>query len=201
MEGPKILYSMITKDDIILVEHNLYKADLTKKIVKNLLKEVKKDTSSLISKDDYNFAYLNEDSITYALLTTNNFNKATVVGFIESIKKAFDLSFHQKDFQNIREYGLNDQFQKTLIEKMDLFNANPECASEEIIIEREKLSKQTDEFIALFYSNLDRIKKIMPEKRDDLSRNSLDFYKLSKIKNKKCKCKCITLQNLLKIIC
>ena len=74
---------------------------------------------------------------------------------------------------------------------MDLFNANPECASEEIIIEREKLSKQTDEFIALFYSNLDRIKKIMPEKRDDLSRNSLDFYKLSKIKNKKCKCKCI----------
>ena len=139
--------------------------------------------------------------MTYALLTTNNFNKTTVVGFIESIKKAFDLSFPQKGFQNISEYGLNDQFQKTLIEKMDLFNANPECASEEIIIEREKLSKQTDEFIALFYSNLDRIKKIMPEKRDDLSRNSLDFYKLSKIKNKKCKCKCITLQNLLKIIC
>ena len=188
MEGPKILYSMITKDDIILVEHNLYKADLTKKIVKNLLKEVKKDTSSLISKDDYNFAYLNEDSITYALLTTNNFNKATVVGFIESIKKAFDLSFHQKDFQNIREYGLNDQFQKTLIEKMDLFNANPECASEEIIIEREKLNKQKDEILAQSYNNYinERNNQLstLQAKNNELSSRSNDFYKISQRKKK-----------------
>ena len=49
MEEPKILNRIIAKDNIILIEYNLYKVDLIKEFVKNLLKEVKKGTSSLIS--------------------------------------------------------------------------------------------------------------------------------------------------------
>ena len=96
---------------IILVENkNIWPSSLD--FLKDLLKEVKKGTSCLMPKDDFNFAYLNENNITYALLTTKNFSKATVVGFIESIKKSFDLSFPQKDFKNIKEYELNVNFKK-----------------------------------------------------------------------------------------
>ena len=133
-----------------------------------------------MTKDIFNFAYLNENNITYALLTTKNFSKAIVVGFIESIKKSFDLSFPQKDFKNIKEYGLNVQFQKTLKEKMDLFNENPDCSSEEIIFEKEKLRKQKDEILLQSdYNNYDRGEKIkeIEEKQESLSKASSDFYK------------------------
>ena len=139
-------------------------------------------------KDTFNFAYLNENNITYALLTTRGFSKATVVGFLESIKKAFDLSFPQKDFKNIGEYGLNEQFQETLNEKINLFNANPDCASEEIIIEREKLSKQKDELLyQSAYNNYDRGDRlrVLEEKEKALAKSSSEYYKL-KARKKKC---------------
>ena len=187
--GAKIYCGIIAKDDIILVEY-FYPNDTLKDFLKGLLKEVKKGTSSLLPQDDCNFAYLNENNITYAALTTKDFNKATVVGFLESIKKAFDLSFPQKDFKNIEENCLNEKFQKTLIEKMNLFNENPECSSEEIIIEREKLSKQKDEILLQSYNNpLDeRANKLSElEKRSDkLSQDSNEFYKNSKRLRKKC---------------
>ena len=110
---PQIICSTIAKDDIILVEY-FYPNDTLKDFLKGLLKEVKKGTSSLLSQDGFNFAYLNENSITYAALTTIDFNKATVVGFLESIKKAFDLSFPQKDFKNIKENCLNEKISKDI---------------------------------------------------------------------------------------
>ena len=138
----------------------------------------------------FNFAYLNENNITYALLTTQNFSKTTVVGFIESIKKSFDLSFPQKDFKKISEYGLNKQFQETLKEKMNLFNENPDCSSEEIIFEKEKLKKQRDELFLKSdtYNSYDRGEKlgVLDKKQDSLSKDSSEFYKASKRKRKKC---------------
>ena len=187
--GAKIYCGIIAKDDIILVEY-FYPNDTLKDFLKGLLKEVKKGTSSLLSQDGFNFAYLNENSITYAALTTIDFNKATVVGFLESIKKAFDLSFPQKDFKNIEENCLNEKFQKTLIEKMNLFNENPECSSEEIIIEREKLSKQKDEILLQSCNNpLDeRANKLseLEKRSNELSQDSKEFYKNSKRLRKKC---------------
>ena len=178
LERPEIFYSLIAKDDIILVENkNIYfKPD----VLKDLLKEVKKGTSCLMPKEGFNFA----------LLTTQNFSKTTVVGFIESIKKSFDLSFPQKDFKKINEYGLNKQFQETLKEKMNLFNDNPDCSSEEIIFEKEKLKKQRDELFLKSdtYDSYDRGEKlgVLDKKQDSLSKDSSEFYKTSKRKRKKC---------------
>ena len=64
--GAKIYCGIIAKDDIILVEY-IYPNDTLKDFLKGLLKEVKKGTSSLLPQDDYNFAYLNENNITYLL--------------------------------------------------------------------------------------------------------------------------------------
>ena len=187
--GAKIYCGIIAKDDIILVEY-FYPNDTLKDFLKGLLKEVKKGTSSLLPQDDCNFAYLNENNITYAVLTTKDFNKATVVGFLESIKKAFDLSFPQKDFKNIKENCLNEKSQKTLIEKMNLFNENPEISSEEIIIEREKPPKQKDEIFLQSYNNpLNERAKYQSElekRSDKLSQDSNEFYKNSKRLRKKC---------------
>ena len=52
LERPEIFYSLIAKDDIILVENkNIYfkSSDL----LKDLLKEVKKGTSCLMPKDGF----------------------------------------------------------------------------------------------------------------------------------------------------
>ena len=183
----QILCSLIAKDNIILVENSNMNSDLIMKVLKDSLKDVKVGTSSLMPKDTFNFAYLNENNITYALLTTRGFSKATVVGFLESIKKAFDLSFPQKDFKNIGEYGLNEKFQETLNAKINLFNANPNCSSEEIILEKEKLTKQKDELLYQSDYNYDRGDKlkVLQEKEDALAKDSSAFYK-SRERKKKC---------------
>ena len=179
----KILASIIAKNEKILVGYNLYNSDIIMKFLEDSIKTIKKGTSSLIPSESYNFAYLNENSITYGLLTTKGFNKAAVVGFIESIKKAFDSNFPQKDFNNVAKYGLNEQFREKLVEKMDLFNSNPDCSSEEIIKEREKLNKQKDE-ILMNSDNYNRYEEYT-DKVVSLHKDS-DFYeKAKKVKRKK----------------
>ena len=183
----QILASLIAKNDIILVGYNLYNSDTTMKFLEDSIKTIKKGTSSLIPSEGYNFAYLNENSITYALLTTKSFNKATVVGFIESIKKAFDTYFPQKDFKNVAKYGLNEQFREKLIEKMNLFNSNPDSSSEEIIQEKEKLTKQRDEILMNSNNYNDYNIEEKYSKACDLSKPSTNYLKQQeKLKRKKC---------------
>ena len=180
----RILASIIANNDLILVGYNL-STDSTMQFLEDSIKTINKNTSSLIPSKDCNFAYLNENNITYALLTTKGFNKGAVVGFIESIKKAFDSYFPQKDFQSVAKYGLNQQFKEKLFEKMNLFNSNPDCTSEEIIQEREILRKQNDEI--LMNSNNYNCNKNYSEyegKAEVLSEQK-DQYKPSSIKVKK----------------
>ena len=71
---------------------------------------------------------------------------------------------------------------------MNLFNENPECSSEEIIIEREKLSKQKDEILLQSCNNpLDeRANKLseLEKKINKFNQDSEEYRKNSKnVKN------------------
>ena len=69
---------------------------------------------------------------------------------------------------------------------MNLFNSNPDCSSEEIIKEREKLIKQKDEMFENSNNNNDYNIEEKYNKANDLAQTS-EFYskQLEKSKRKK----------------
>ena len=79
---------------------------------------------------------------------------------------------------------MNEQFKETLKEKMYLFNENPDCSSEEVIIERKKLIKQKEELL-LQSSNYNSDVLDNRVKIDILTQDNSKFYEEFKKRHKK----------------
>ena len=177
----KIIYSLVGKGVKPLAGYSNFTGTFDQACI-NYLKQIGPNSSGVASIDDYYIIFLNEANITYMVMTDNTYPKEAALGCLESIKKEFQSTYSNTDFESVSNFGLNDQFQSKLRMKFDYFNANQDVSDESIGRLKEQLSQFKDEVLdasGLLNARGEKI-KVLDEKADSLSRDSSNFYNQSK---------------------
>ena len=177
----KIIYSLVAKGVKPLAGYSNYTGTFDQACI-NYLKQIGPISNGVAKLDDYLIIFINENNITYLLMTDNSFPKETGLACLQSIQKEFEATYQGRDFDGEMNFGLNDEFREKLKMKFDYFNKNQDVKSESAAILREKLVQfhsSVVEASGLLEERGEKI-KVLDEKADSLSRDSSTFYNQSK---------------------
>ena len=177
----KIIYSLVAKYDKPLAEYSNFTGTFNEACL-NMLKKIEYNTSKAIQIDDYIIFYINENGITFMIMTGKRYPKQSAVGCLESIKREFYASYEGRDFDGELRYGLNDEFKKKLKLKFEYFNENKNVSDEKLELLKNEMGKMKDEIFeasGLLDERKEKI-QVLDEKADILSRDSNTYYIQSK---------------------
>lgn len=177
----KIIYSLIAKGTKPLVGYSNFTGTFDQACL-NYLKQIGPNTNGVSKLDDYLIIFINENNITYLIMTDNQFPKETGLACLQSIQKEFETQYPGRDFDGEMNFGLDDEFKQKLRMKFDYFNENSDIKSEQAGKLREQLvafHKDVVEASGLLDERGQKI-KVLDEKADSLSRDSSTFYNQSK---------------------
>lgn len=182
MSEGNIIFALIAKGVKPLVSYSNFTGTFDQ-ICINYLKKVGPGTSAAVQLDNgYLLYYLNENGVTFLIMTESGYPKSTAVGCLDSIKKEFQRVFLDNNLDNIENYGLNNEFQTKLRMKFDYFNANKDITDEGLGQLKDELSKMKDEVLnasGLLDERGEKI-NILDDKANDLERSSNVFYNKAK---------------------
>ena len=129
MEPNSIIYSLVGFGDKPLAAYSEYKGTF-QKTCQNYLHSVEANSSGGYTIDDYCIFYINENGITYLIMTDLKYSKSSALSCLESIKKEFLSSFADKDLESLQEFELDKEFKPKLKMKYEYYNENKEVANE-----------------------------------------------------------------------
>ena len=179
MSENKIIYILIAKDQTPLAGYSELTGDFIQ-TCENMLTNVKKESSAAISLGNgFTIFYINENNITYLIMTGSLFPKSTAIGCIESIKKEFQSTFIGRDFSSETDYGLNEDFKDKLQMKYQFFNENTDVSSETVQNLKSEMIRMKDEVLQASGLLNQRGNEInsMTVKAESLAIGSEDFKK------------------------
>ena len=192
-DDKKILYILIGSGKKPLAGYGAYKGDFIK-ICENQLAKCKANQSACINSGDFKMFYQNENNITYLLMTMPIYPLPTAVSCIESLKKELSSELSGRNFANVQDYGLNNEFQEKLKMKFEYFNENTEVVSEKIQgLKSLMMQYKEDVFKAADALNeRGELLEQMQNKAKDLENDSYSFKKGAiKVRRTECKRKVI----------
>jgi hypothetical protein len=99
-------------------------------ICEAFLSKVVKNSTSAVNFGSYIIYYVNEENITYLIMTMPDYPKPTAIGCIESIRKEVKDIVYNINLDEQKDYGLDDQLKEKLKMKYEFFNENTEVTSE-----------------------------------------------------------------------
>jgi hypothetical protein len=99
-------------------------------ICEAFLSKVVQNSSSAVNFGSYIIYYVNEENITYLIMTMPDYPKPTAIGCIESIRKEVKDIVYNINLDEQKDYGLDDQLKEKLKMKYEFFNENTEVTSE-----------------------------------------------------------------------
>ena len=99
-------------------------------ICEAFLSKVVPNSSSAVNFGSYIIYYVNEENITYLIMTMPEYPKPTAIGCIESIKKEVKDIVYNINLDEQTDYGLDGQLKEKLKMKYEFFNENTEVSSE-----------------------------------------------------------------------
>lgn len=177
----RIIYSLIAKYDKPLVEYSNFTGTFSQACL-NYLKKVENNSSKAIQVDDFIIFYINENGLTFMIMTGKKYPKQAALGCLESIKREFYSTYEGRDFDGELRYGLNDEFKKKLKLKFEYFNENKEVSDDKLERLKNEMATMKDEIFEASGLLNDRGEKIkvLDEKADMLSRDSNTYYLQSK---------------------
>lgn len=180
-----IVYALIAKKEKPLVEYSNYVGTFNTLCI-NYLKKIVDNTSKAAKVDDLVLYYINENSLTFMVLTGKSYPKATAIGFLDSIQKEFLNTYPGRDFDGELNFGLKDEFQPKLKLKFDYFNENKDVSDDKIGRLKEQMISMNEEILntsGLLDERSSKI-QILDKKADELTDNSRTYYRQSKrVKN------------------
>ena len=177
----KIIYSLIAKYDKPLVEYSNFTGTFNQACL-NMLKKIQNYTSKAVQVDDFMIFYINENGITFMIMTGKRYPKTGALGCLESIKREFYSTYEGRDFDGELRFGLQDEFKNKLKLKFEYFNEHKEVSDDKIEKLKGEMAKMKDEILEASGLLNERGEKIqvLDEKADMLSRDSNTYYKQSK---------------------
>jgi len=190
----KIIYMLIAKNEKPLVEYSYFTGTFNQ-VCLNYLKKIEPNSSKALKIDDFMLFYINEQYITYMLMSGKFYPKEGALGCLQSIKREFVSTYEGRDFDGELNYGLNDEFREKLKLKFEYFNDHKEVTDDKLEQLRDDLALMKDEILnasGLLDERGDKI-KVLDDKADILSRDSNAYYRQSKRVRQAEQCKKIKL--------
>ena len=182
-QDDKIIYSLIAKHDKPLVEYSNFTGTFNEACL-NLLKKIEDNSSKAVKVGDFIIFYLNENGLTFMIMTGKQYPKTTAIGCLQSIKTEFNSTYEGRDFEGELRYGLDSksEFKEKLRLKFEYFNENKDVADDKIEKLKNEMSKMKDEVVEASGLLNERGKniEILGEKAETLSRDSGTYYRQSK---------------------
>ena len=129
MATNSIIYSLVGYGDKPLAAYSEFKGTF-QKTCQNYLHSIENNSSGGYKLDDYFIFYLNENGITYLIMTDMKYSKGSALACLESIKKEFTNSFPDTDFESLEEFGLDKEFKAKLKMKYEYYNENKDVINE-----------------------------------------------------------------------
>ena len=173
-ESKQIIYILVGKGSKPLAGYTNLTGTFSE-ICLNCLKEVNPDSSAAINLDSgYRIFYINENSITYLLMTTGDYPKETAIGCLESVKKEFQSNYAGRDFDSESDFGLNSDFSPLLELKFNFYNENTDVTDELVKKVKDEMNRMKDQVVnalELMNERGDNI-NIVCEKADKLMEDS-----------------------------
>lgn len=190
----KIIYMLIAKNEKPLTEYSYFTGTFNQ-VCLNYLKNIEPNSSKALKIDDFMLFYINENYITYMLMSGKFYPKEGALGCLQSIKREFVSTYEGRDFDGELNYGLNDEFREKLKLKFEYFNEHKEVTDDKLEQLRDDLALMKDEILnasGLLDERGDKI-KVLDDKADILSRDSNAYYRQSKRVRRAEQCKKIKL--------
>ena len=185
----RIIYALVAKGVKPLAGYSNFTGTFDQACI-NYLKNIGPDTSAAVKLDsDYIIYYINENNITYLIMTESIYPKEAALGCLESIKKEFQSMYQNRSFDSEENFGLNDEFKVKLRMKFDYFNANTDVSNEALGQLKDEMCKMKDEVLNAsgLLNNKGEKLQVLDEKADALSSASNNYYKSSKrVKRAEC---------------
>ena len=178
----KIIYALVAKGVKPLSGYSNFKGTFDQLCI-NYLKNIGPDTSAAVKlESDYIIYYINENNITYLLMTDVIYPKDAAIGCLQSIKREFESMYPGRSFDSEQNFGLDEEFKVKLRMKFDYFNANQDVSDEKIGQLKDQMCKMKDEVLNAsgLLNNRGEKLKVLEDSADRLSNASSNFYKQSK---------------------
>ena len=130
-EDQKIIYILIGAGAKPLAGYGMYKGEFIN-ICERKLKSVQPGQSASATTPDYKMFYLNDDGITYLMMTIPSYPMAAGISCLDSMRKEFGTTLHGRNFQGMKDYGLNGELKEKLKMKFDYYTKNTEITDEKL---------------------------------------------------------------------
>ena len=185
MSSNSIIYALVGYGEKPLAEYSEFKGTFHK-TCHNYLHSVEKNSAGGYKLDDYFIFYLNENGITYLIMTDMKYSKGSALACLESIKKEFVSTFPDTDFESAEEFALNKEFKPKLKMKYDYYNENKDVINESTQKLMDEIFKMKDDVINasdLLNERGDKLSEVK-DKAGNLAKHSYK-YKSSATKVKK----------------
>ena len=146
MSNNSIIYALVGYGEKPLAAYSEFKGTF-QKTCQNYLHSVENNSSGGYKLDDYYIFYLNENGITYLIMTDMKYSKSSALACLESIKKEFLATFPDTDFESIEEFGLDKEFKPKLKLKYEYYNENKEVINESTQKLMDEIFKMKDDVL------------------------------------------------------
>ena len=178
MSTNSIIYSLVGFGEKPLAQYSEFKGTF-QKTCQNYLHSIESNSSGGIKLDDYFIFYINENGITYLIMTDIKYSKGSALACLESIKKEFLSSFADKNFEENEEFGLDKEFKPKLKMKYEYYNENKEAINESTQKLMDEIFKMKDDMLNASELLNDRGDKMnnVNDKAKDLAENSYKYKK------------------------
>ena len=140
----KLLYILIGSGPKPLASYSVFTGDFIQ-TCESYLKQVTPKASASVNCGNFYIFYMNQDNITYLIMTGTTFPKATAIGCLDSLKKELSNSLVGRNFDNILEYGLSEELKPKLQMKFEFFNENTDVSSEALQNIKNEMLKMKEE--------------------------------------------------------
>ena len=141
-----IIYALVGFGEKPLAQYSEFKGTF-QKTCQNHLHSIEANSSGGFKVDDYFIFYINENNITYLIMTDVKYSKASALACLESIKKEFLSAYADTDLEATEEFGLDKEFKEILKMKYEYYNENKEVINESTQKLMDEIFKMKDDVL------------------------------------------------------
>ena len=194
-DNKKIIYILIGSGRKPLAGYGQYQGDFIQ-VCENQLGRCKPNQSACINTGDYKIFYMNENNVTYLLMTMPIYPLSAAVACIESLKKELSDELGKINFNDVGDYGLNNKLKEKLRLKLEYYNENTDIVSDSLQNLKNKMMEYKDEVLKAAESLNERGEYLneMQNKASDLENSSFKYRDLAgDVRRKECRKKACTI--------
>ena len=194
-DNKKIIYILIGSGRKPLAGYGQYQGEFIQ-VCEDQLGRCKSNQSACINTGDYKIFYMNENNVTYLLMTMPIYPLSAAVACIESLKKELADELGKINFNDVGDYGLNNKLKEKLRLKLEYYNENTDIVSDSLQNLKNKMMEYKDEVLKAAESLNERGEYLneMQNKASDLENNSFKYRDLAKdVRRKECRKKACTI--------